>query len=260
VESTEVIEQAVEVARRAVKAAAEAALPHFRTGVAVEKKSDASPVTIADRQAEAAMLAVIRAAFPEHAVLGEETGQHAGDRAWRWIIDPIDGTRGFTRGGPFWGPLCALEHAGRVVVGAFALPVLGETYWGGRGLGAYQDGTRLRVSTVATLAEATVCIGEPKAFVTETLVEGTLKAARVAASVRCPGDLGGGAYVLSGRADAWLEAGVQIWDVAPFQILVEEAGGKFTDLSGAETIASGSAVVTNGRLHAEVLATFGGTR
>jgi histidinol-phosphatase len=260
VESTAVIEQAVEVARRAVQAAATAGLKHFRTGVAVEKKSDASPVTIADREAEAAMLAEIRGAFPGHAILGEETGQHAGDLGWRWIIDPIDGTRGFTRGGPFWGPLCALEHQGRVVVGAFALPVLGETYWGGRGLGAYRDGTRLRVSSVATVAEATICIGEPKAFVQDALVAGTLRAGKEAAAVRCPGDLGGGAYVLSGRADAWIEAGVQIWDVAPFQILVEEAGGRFTDLGGVETIANGSAVVTNGALHGDVLKMFGGTK
>jgi len=262
VESTDakVIEQAVDVARRAVKAAADAALRHFRGGILVEKKPDASPVTIADREAEAAMLATIRAAFPEHAVLGEETGQHAGDNAWRWIIDPIDGTRGYTRGGPFWGPLCALEHGGRVVVGAFALPVLGESYWGGRGLGAYQDGKRLTVSSVARVAEATVCIGEPKAFASPALVDGTLKLMREAASTRCPGDLGGGAYVLSGRAEAWMEAGVQIWDVAPFQVLIEEAGGTFTDLAGRASIASGSAVVSNGRVHAEVLQAFGGAR
>ena len=250
------IEKAVQVAQRAVKAAAEAALRHFREGVAVERKQDSSPVTIADREAEAAMLAIIRGDFPDHAILGEETGRHAGDDQWRWIIDPIDGTRGYTRGGPFWGPLCALEHGGRVVVGAFALPVMGESYWAGRGLGAYQDGKRLQVTPVASLADATVCIGEPKAFATPELVGGTTRLMREAAAVRCPGDLGGGAYVLSGRADAWIESGVQIWDVAPFQVLIEEAGGMFTDLAGQATIAGGSAVVSNGKIHADVLAAF----
>jgi histidinol-phosphatase len=253
-----IIEKAAQVAQRAVKAAAEAALRHFREGVAVERKADASPVTIADREAEAAMLDTIHAAFPDHAILGEETGKHAGDDAWRWIVDPIDGTRGYTRGGPFWGPLVALEHGGRVVVGAFALPVLGESYWGGRGLGAYQDGRRLQVSSVATIAEATVCVGEPKAFAQPALLAGTTRVMREAAAVRCPGDLGGGAYVLSGRADAWLESGVQIWDVAPFQVLIEEAGGMFTDMSGVPSIGNGSAVVSNGRIHTEVLAAFGG--
>ena len=250
------IERAVEVARRAIKAASEAGLRHFREGVAVERKPDSSPVTIADREAEAAMLEAIRAAFPDHAVLGEETGRHAGDDAWRWILDPIDGTRGFTRGGPFWGPLCALEHGGRVVVGAFALPVLGESYWAGRGQGAFQDGKRLQVSKISTIAEATVCLGEPKAMASAELCAGALKLMREAASTRCPGDLGGGAYVLSGRADAWVEAGVQIWDIAPFQVLIEEAGGTFTDLAGRPSIAHGSAVVTNGQIHADVLGAF----
>ncbi len=254
-----IIEQGVEVARRAVKAASEAALRHFRTGVTVENKPDASPVTIADREAEAAMLQVIRAAFPGHAVLGEETGSHGGDAAWRWIIDPIDGTRGFVRGGPFWGPLCALEHDGHVVVGALALPVLGESYWAGQGRGAFRDGSRLAVSGVAALADATVCLGEPRAFSTPELLAGTTTIMRGAASTRIPGDLGGGAYVLSGRADAWIETGVQIWDVAPFQILVEEAGGRFTDLAGRASIGGGSAVVSNGKLHDIVLDAFAPT-
>jgi histidinol-phosphatase len=247
------VEKAVEVARAATRAASAAALKHFRDGVAVEKKADASPVTIADREAEAAMLAIVKEAFPAHAILGEETGGHAGDGAWRWILDPIDGTRGYTRGGPFWGPLVALEHHGEVVAGAFALPVLGESYYGGRDLGCHKDGVRVTVSSVPSLAEATICLGEPKAFATAQL-PATLGVMRGAASTRCPGDLGGGAYVLSGRADAWLETGVQIWDIAPFQCLIEEAGGRFTDFAGKATIASGNCLASNGRVHDELLA------
>src|SRR5512143_1840763 len=128
---------ALETSRRAAEAASAAALRHFRTGVRVEVKPDRTPVTVADREAEAAALAVIRDAFPGHAVLGEETGAGAGDAASRWIVDPIDGTRGFTRGGSFWGPLVALEQDGRVVAGAMALPALGETYWAARGMGCW---------------------------------------------------------------------------------------------------------------------------
>jgi histidinol-phosphatase len=247
------VEKAVEVARQATQAASAAALRHFREGVVVEKKADASPVTIADREAEAAMLGIVRAAFPGHAILGEETGGHAGDAEWRWILDPIDGTRGFTRGGPFWGPLVALEHRGQVVVGAFALPVLEESYYAGRDLGCHKDGVPVKLSSVAAVADATVCLGEPRYFA-ETQVAATLALMKTAAATRCPGDLGGGAYVLSGRADAWLETGVQIWDIAPFQALIEEAGGRFTDFAGKPTIASGNCVVSNGRVHDELLA------
>src|SRR5512141_102363 len=121
--------KAMDVARRAVEAASAASLAHFRRGVRVERKPDRTPVTQADRDSEAAILAVVKEAFPDHAFLGEETGAHAGSGTTRWIVDPIDGTKGFTRGRGFWGPLVACEHEGRVVGGAMGLPVLGEVYW-----------------------------------------------------------------------------------------------------------------------------------
>src|SRR5512138_2819956 len=107
------LDLALETARAAVEAAARVALPHFRRGVTAELKADRSPVTVADRESEQAIFDVIRAAFPGHALMGEETGAHAGAGAGvrtRWIVDPLDGTRGFTRGEPFWGPLVGLEH------------------------------------------------------------------------------------------------------------------------------------------------------
>src|SRR5512136_123439 len=145
--------QAVATAREAVAAAGAAALRHFRRGVAVEVKLDRTPVTVADREAEAAIEAVVRTAFPRHGFLGEETGASPGSEEARWIVDPIDGTRGFTRGGPFWGPLVALEHRGEIVAGAMAMPALGETYWAARGLGAFlqrgaETPVRLRVSEI----------------------------------------------------------------------------------------------------------------
>ncbi|HYS79764.1 MAG TPA: inositol monophosphatase family protein, partial [Anaeromyxobacteraceae bacterium] len=116
------LDLALTTARRAVEAASHAALVHFRRGVRVDLKPDRSPVTVADRESEAAILQEIRRSFPGHAVLGEETGMHAGAAATRWIVDPLDGTRGFTRGEALWGPLVALEHEGEVVAGAMALP------------------------------------------------------------------------------------------------------------------------------------------
>src|SRR5512147_301382 len=188
------LQQPMETARRAAEAAAAAALRHFRSGVRVEHKPDRTPVTVADREAEAAALAAIRAAFPGHAVLGEESGAHGGDAESRWIVDPIDGTRGFIRGGSHWGPLVALEHRGAVVAGAMALPALGETYFGARGLGAWLRGgegepRRLRVSGISDWSEATLSLGEPRCLLAPPLEAAVAELARTAASTRCYGDL-----------------------------------------------------------------------
>ncbi|MBL8863216.1 MAG: inositol phosphatase [Planctomycetes bacterium] len=245
---------ALDVARRAVAAAARVSLPYFERGVTVETKSDDSPVTAADRAAEAAILTLIRAEFPAHAILAEETGAHAGSARTRWIVDPLDGTRGFARGGTFWGPLVALEHEGQVVAGAFALPALGKHYWGARGLGAYRDGTRLAVSRIAAWKDATLSLGELRRML--ALPEGPAVAALItsSASTRSFGDPAAPALVLDGRAECWLEAGVQTWDLAPFAVLLEEAGGRFSAWDGTRSIETGAAVGSNGLLHAHVLA------
>src|SRR5215468_383946 len=141
------LDRALAVAREGVAAAGAIALAHMRRGIVVESKPDLSPVTAADRAAEDEIVAIIRGAFPDHAILGEEGGARGGGAA-RWIVDPIDGTRGFARGGMMWGPMVALEVDGELVAGALALPALGRTYWAGRGEGAWRDGTRLAVSAI----------------------------------------------------------------------------------------------------------------
>ncbi len=255
---------ALATARRAVEAASRASLAHFRRNVRVELKPDRSPVTVADRESEAAALEVIRGAFPEHGVLGEETGAHAGFARARWIVDPLDGTRGFTRGGSFWGPLVALEHEGEIVTGAMALPALGETYWAARGSGAFLsvnggEPARLAVSGVPTWGDATLSLGEPRVLLAPPFAGSVGRLATTCAVARCYGDLAGCALVLTARAEAWIEAGVQIWDLAPLKILVEEAGGRFTDLSGRATVASGHCLASNGRVHEHVLRELAGT-
>lgn len=252
------LEQVMETARRAVGAASAAALRHFRMGLHVERKPDASLVTEADRSAEAAALDIIRAAYPTHAVLGEETGPHGDPSEQRWIVDPIDGTHGFIRGGPYWGPLVAFERQGEILVGAMALPVRGRSYWAGRGLGSFRDGERIRVSAVADWASATLSVGELKALLAPPHGAGVQRLVDTADRTRCLGDLAGCAMLLDGLADVWLEAGVSVWDLAPLKILVEEAGGRFTDLGGTPTHAAGSAVASNGLLHDHVLAALRG--
>ena len=247
------IERAMDTARHAVLAASAASLRYWRKHVVVEVKADRSPVTAADRDSEAAILDVIRIAFPGHAILAEESGAQKGEGG-RWIVDPLDGTRGFTRGGSFWGPMVALEVDGDVVAGAVGLPALGETYFAGRGLGAFRDGERLAVSKVSEWSEATLSIGELKALQVGSRAAGLRALVAGAASTRCYGDLAGCVQLLNGRAEAWLEAGVRPWDLAALKILVEEAGGRFTDFDGGPRfLETGHAVATNSLVHAHVL-------
>jgi histidinol-phosphatase len=255
--------KALLVARRAVEAASAASLVHFERGVRVEVKSDLTPVTQADRDSESAILTVVRGAFPDHAFLGEESGVHPGSAETRWIVDPLDGTKGFIRGRGFWGPLVALEHRGAIVAGAMALPALGETYWAARGLGAWMRAgeaapARVRVSRISEWHHATLSFGEPHVLFAPPLLERLAALSVAAQSARCYGDLAGCALVLQGKAEAWVEAGVQIWDIAPLRVLVEEAGGRFTDLDGRATHASGSCVASNGLVHDHVLRALAG--
>jgi histidinol-phosphatase len=257
------LRRAMAVARSAAEAGAAASMAHFRRGVRVEKKPDRSPVTVADRESEAAVLAVVREAYPDHGFLGEESGAHAGLASTRWIVDPLDGTKGFTRGRTFWGPLVALEHEGEIVAGAMVLPVLGESYWAGRGLGAWiseRGGApeRLEVSHIEAWEDATLSVGEPQVLLRPPMLERVAALANSAQTARCYGDIAGCALVLRGQAEAWVEAGVQIWDLAPLKVLVEEAGGRFTDLEGRPTVTSGACVASNGRVHERVLAALAG--
>jgi histidinol-phosphatase len=245
--------QIVEVARKAIDAASSAAMKHFQTNVHVEWKIDKTPVTRADRESEAAILSVLKEHFPSHAVLTEESGTHAGDAECRWIVDPIDGTRGFTRGGNFWGPLLGFEYKGEIVAGAMALPALKETYWAGRGLGAWCNGERLRVSEIVRAEDATLSLGQISGLVADATREPVLNLIRDFAHTRGYGDLASAAMVLVGRAEVWLETGVQPWDLAPLKILAEEAGGRFTDFDGRPTIHSGNAILSNGHMHARAL-------
>ena len=188
-------------------------------------------------------------------VLAEESGEDGRGRD-RWIVDPIDGTRGFARGGSFWGPLVAYERDGVVIAGAMALPALGATYWAGKGSGAFSDGERLRVSSVASLEEATLSLGEMRPLLSPDWERGIRALVSRAASVRGYGDLAGAAMLLDGRADVWIEAGVKVWDLAAIRVLVEEAGGRFTDREGKATAQAGHAVATNGLLHDAVIASL----
>jgi histidinol-phosphatase len=247
------IERAMSVAKRAAEEAGRAALAYWNEGVTVEKKADRSPVTVADREAEAKIIATIRAELPEDAILTEESGVHEGNPRRRWIIDPLDGTRGFTRGGMFWGPLVAFELDGEVVAGAMVMPAMDLVYWAGRGFGAHRNGTKLSVSGVDDLGEATLSLGEMAHLMAEPHGPRIVDLIKTAASTRGYGDLAGCALVLDGKAEVWLEAGVKPWDIAATKVLIEEAGGRFTNFGGTKDLDPGTAIASNGRLHDAVL-------
>ena len=244
----------METARRAIVAASAASLRHWRTDLVIERKADASPVTAADRDSEAAILGVIRAAFPHHDVLAEESGASGtGAGRHRWVVDPLDGTRGFSRGGSFWGPIVGLEEDGRVVAGAMGLPALDEVYWAGRGRGAFCNGARLTVSAIDRWSEATLSLGESRVVFAPATAARMSALVTGAASTRCYGDVAGCAQFLQGRAEAWIEAGVQPWDIAGLRVLIEEAGGRLTDLTTAAGWPPISVVASNPALHDELV-------
>lgn len=247
------LERAMQVAKAAVEAAAKVALPHWEKGVAVETKADHSPVTVADRESEAVIMEAIRGTFPDHAFLTEESGAHRGDPKLLWIVDPIDGTRGFSRGGKFWGPLVAFEMNGEVVAGAMAMPALDQFYWAAKGFGCWKNGSRCKVSSISEWSEATLSLGELKHLFAPPHGERVLELIRTAASARDYGDLAACALVLDGQAEAWIEAGVNPWDIAPTKILLEEAGGRFTNFRGDQSLEPGTAIGSNGTLHQHVL-------
>ncbi|MBA3433353.1 MAG: histidinol-phosphatase [Actinobacteria bacterium] len=219
-------------------------LPRFRTGIAVETKPDLTPVTEADRAAESELRRLLAARRPDDAVLGEEEGA-SGAGARRWILDPIDGTRNYSRGVPVWATLIALEDAGHVRLGVASAPALGRRWWAERGEGAFVDGEGIGVSSVARIEDAVL------SFAYE---DGVPDLARRAWHVRGLGDFWAHMLVAEGAVDGAVDArGVNEWDLAAIQVIVEEAGGRFSDFSGESRIDGRSAVTSNGLLHDELL-------
>ncbi len=219
-------------------------LAHFRKGLAVERKPDLTPVTEADRAVETELRRLLSEARASDAVLGEEHGASGGS-ARRWILDPIDGTRNYARGIPVWATLVALEEKGVVQLGLVSAPALGRRWWAERGEGAFAHGERIQVSSVSRVEDAVLCFP----------FEQELPAiAQRAWHARGFGDFWAHMLVAEGAADGAFDAtGVQEWDLAAVQVIVEEAGGRFSDFTGESRIDGGTALSSNGLLHAELL-------
>lgn len=242
-------ELAVETAQKA----AQLALRYFDGTFTVEWKPDCSPVTVADREAEQLIRKTLLAAFPNDGFLGEEFGDTPGTSGFRWIIDPIDGTRSFVRGIPLWATLVGLEYKDEQIAGIAAAPALGHTYRALRGDGAYRNDCRIRVSDVNDLSQAVVFYSSLSWFIKAGHQETFFELVRRTERTRGFGDFYGFVMVAQGSGEAMIEYGVHPWDVASLIPIVVEAGGQMTTWDGSHDIERPDVLASNGILHAELL-------
>jgi histidinol-phosphatase len=219
----------------------------------VQTKPDTTPVSDADLAVEALLREKLAAIRPGDTVLGEEQGQLGTPSVRRWILDPIDGTKNYVRGVPVWATLLALEVAGEVTVGVISAPALGRRWWASRGGGAYANGRRIEVSTVSSMGDASFAYSSLAGWEEQGRLPGFLDVTRAVWRDRAFGDFWSHCMVAEGAVDISAEPEVSLWDIAPLKVLVEEAGGTFTDLAGDGSPSGGSIVCTNGPLHAQVL-------
>jgi histidinol phosphatase-like enzyme (inositol monophosphatase family) len=249
----------LELALSAGKEAGKLTVGYFRQRVAAERKADDSPVTVADREAELLLRRRIQAAFPDDAIIGEEFGELAGTSGFRWILDPIDGTKSFISGVPLYGTMVGVEAGGRAEIGFVYMPALDEGIYAARGRGAWhfvggQEPQRAHVASSKSLSEGTFVTSQVDNFDQRGAAAAFEQLQRAAYITRTWGDCYGYLLVATGRALAMVDPMMNVWDAAAIQPIVEEAGGTFTDWQGNPTIHAGEGIGTNGRVLQEVLA------
>ena len=246
---------------------------YFGMGIDVVWKGDGSPVTQADERGEKILRERIGSVFPDDAIVGEEHDDEHGSSGFKWIIDPLDGTEAFIRKIPIFGTLVGLEHKGEIVAGIVFMPAQREFAWASRGKGCWwvQDTThaydvetlreraiRAQVSPHDDLSEAMICTTGQGAFHRAGQVGAFLKLRDATRKDRGFGHCWSHLLVATGRMDISIEPKINPWDIAPFSILLEEAGGKLTDFAGEETIYTGNVVCSNGTLHKAAIKALNG--
>jgi histidinol-phosphatase len=235
-------------------------LRYFQSDIAVDRKADESPVTVADREAEAFLRAAIAERYPAHAVLGEEEGLSGDSGAsHRWILDPIDGTKSFIRGVPLYGVMVGLVREGQPTVGVVNIPALGEIVYAATGRGCWWNGRPCRVSQVGALRESLVLSTVASGY--ERHGKGKDEAlARIlgaAGLFRTWGDCYGHLLVATGRAEAMIDPAMNIWDAAALFPILQEAGGSYTDWQGRPIIDGPDGISTNAAVRAELMQLIG---
>lgn len=225
----------------------------FRGGFKVELKADRTPVTAVDRACEEILRRDLMRAFPGDGLVGEEYGAERAGAEAVWIIDPIDGTKSFIRGVPFWGNLIARAVRGRLTLGVMYLPVLDELYVATRGGGAWRNRRRLRVSRVKRLADAQILHAPLEGLARRGALPAMGRLAARVRTMRGYADCWAYRWLLEGSAEAMIETGMHPWDVAAVKIIVEEAGGTMTGWDGSDSWRASDTLASNGRLHAPLL-------
>jgi histidinol-phosphatase len=242
----------------AARAAGKHTLRYFQQALVVERKSDQSPVTIADREAEQMLRAAIATAYPDDGILGEELGETAGRSGYRWILDPIDGTKSFICGVPLYSTLVGVEFEGRSELGVIVIPALDECVYAARGSGAWhvredRSPVPARVSAKSRLSESLFVTSEIQTFIECGRLPVFEKLQTAAWLTRTWGDGYGYFLLATGRAEVMVDPKMFLWDCAALQPIVEEAGGTFTDWNGKPTIYGSEAIGTNSQVLHEVL-------
>lgn len=243
----------LQLAIDAAKAAESVIMRYYGPSVAYELKSDGSPVTPADRAAEEIIRKTISTRFPGHAFLGEEYGA-SGSSDHVWIIDPIDGTKNFMTGIPIFGTQIALMRNRELVIGVSNCPALGELVYGEKGVGAFLNGTQVRVSDVSRVADSRISFGGQNYFQRIGREEGMLRLIHGSRRVRGFGDCWAYHLIASGRFEANVESSIRIWDIAAAAAIVEAAGGRASDIAGnSVTVEIRTFIASNGRVHDEIV-------
>lgn len=240
-------ELAVETARKA----GQLAFRYFDQQLTVEWKNDRSPVTVADRETEQLLRTTLLQAFPNDGFLGEESGDVPGSSGYRWIIDPIDGTRNFVRGIPLWATLVGLEYKGVQIAGVVEVPALGHTYHAILGGGAFRGDQPIHVSDVRELSSANLFYSSISWFVKAGCQDAFLQLAARTQRQRGFGDFYGFVLVAQGSGELMVEHGVHPWDVAAVRPIVEEAGGRMNNWDGRFNVLKPDVIASNGLLHDE---------
>jgi histidinol-phosphatase len=242
-------------ALEAARAAAEVVRHYYQTNLAITIKADKSPVTEADVETEKTIRSIIAARFPDHGFYGEETGSSHLDAECVWFVDPIDGTKAFVREYPMFSTQIAMMRGGRLVVGVSSAPAYGELAYGEIGVGAWLNDRPIRVSDVGTIEGAALSTGNLKTLATGPRWPAFGRLVGRLNRIRGYGDFLHYHLLASGKIDAVVESDVNILDVGACAVIVEAAGGRFTDLEGEPLgLGSSSVLATNGRLHDPVLA------
>jgi histidinol-phosphatase len=241
-------------ALEAARAAADVIRHYYQRNLQVTIKADKSPVTEADVETEKAIRGIIGSRFPTHGFYGEETGQSAMDAEYLWLVDPIDGTKAFVREYPMFSTQIALMHRGRLILGVSSAPAYGELAWGEIGQGAWLNDQPIKVSDIDSIENCAISAGNLKTLASGPRWERFGKLVARAHRIRGYGDFLHYHLLAAGKIDVVIESDVNILDVAACSVIVEAAGGTFTDLDGkALTLDTTTVLASNGKLHRAVL-------